>query len=82
MDVTPEQRTYSRLAGILFLANYVLQGIGDSVTILARRGESFAETARWAAQSALLYRAVLVDVGAAWIAIGLVVFGARVSRGH
>jgi uncharacterized protein DUF4386 len=74
MDSTPEQRTYARLAGILFLANYVLQGAGDSVTIMARQGESFAETARWAAQSAQLYRLALASVGAAWIDIGILAF--------
>jgi Domain of unknown function (DUF4386) len=74
MDVTPEQRTYARLAGILFLANYVLQGIGDTVTILSRGSASFAETARWAAESAVLYRVALVQVAAAWIAIGILAF--------
>jgi hypothetical protein len=44
------------------------------VTILARGGESFAETARWAAESAVLYRVALVHVGAAWIAIGILAF--------
>jgi len=37
MTIMPEQRTYARLAGILFLLNYVAQGLGDSVTILAPR---------------------------------------------
>jgi hypothetical protein len=74
MDSTPEQRTYARLAGILFLAKYVLEGAGDSVTIMARQGESFAETARWAAQSELLYRVALASVGAAWIDIGILAF--------
>jgi hypothetical protein len=74
MDVTREQRTYARLAGIMFLANYVLQGLGDSVTILARQGESFAETARFASESAVLWRAALVEVAAAWIAIGILAF--------
>lgn len=74
MDVTPEQRTYARLAGIVFLANYLLQGLGDSVTIIARRSESFAETARWAAESAVLYRVALVHVAASWIAICILAF--------
>jgi len=74
MTFTPEQRTYARLAGILFLANYVLQGLGDSVTILARGGESFAETARFAAENAVLWRCALLSVGAAWIAIGVLAF--------
>jgi Domain of unknown function (DUF4386) len=74
MAITPEQRTYARLAGIMFLANYVLQGLGDSVTILARSGESFAETARFAAQNAVLWRFALLGVGAAWIVIGILAF--------
>lgn len=27
MTITPEQRTYARLAGVLFLANYILQDL-------------------------------------------------------
>lgn len=74
MTITPEQRTYARLAGIMFLLNYVVQGLGDSVTILARRGETFAETARWAAESQQLYRISLLEVAAAWIVIGILAF--------
>jgi Domain of unknown function (DUF4386) len=74
MEATPEQRTYARLAGICFLANYVLQGVGDTITLTSRASASFAETARWAAESALLYRVALVQVGAAWIAIGILAF--------
>ena len=74
MDVTPEQRAYARLAGIMFLANYGLQGLGDFPTIVARRGEAFAETARWALKSEGLYRVALVEVAAAWIAIGILAF--------
>ena len=33
MTITPEQRNYARLAGIMFLANDVLQGLGDFPTI-------------------------------------------------
>ena len=49
MTITPEQRTYARFAGIMILAHVVLEAIGDSVTIVARAGDSFAETARFAA---------------------------------
>lgn len=65
--VTREQRAYARLAGILLIANYALQGAGDFPTILARRGETFVETASWAARSAMLYRVSLVEVAASWI---------------
>src|SRR5689334_16926945 len=71
---TPEQRTYARLAGICILANYVLQGFGDFVTIIARSGETFAETARYAAENYLLWRVSLLEVGLAWIAIGVLAF--------
>ena len=71
---TPEQRTYARLAGICLLANYVVQLLGDSVTIVLRGGETFAETARYAAENYLLWRASLLEVGLSWIAIGIVAF--------
>ena len=64
-------RTYARLAGILFLAKFVLEGFGDSVTIIARGGESFAETARFAAEHAVLWRFALLNVGLAWIVTGI-----------
>ena len=74
MTVTPEQRTYARLAGITFLLNYVLQGGGDYVTIMARGSETFAETARYAAGHALLWRVSLLTVGLAWIDVGILAF--------
>jgi hypothetical protein len=74
MDPTPEQRTYARLAGICFLANYVLQFLGDSVTIIARSGESYAEKARYATENDLLWRVSLLEVGLSWIAIGILAF--------
>ena len=74
MTITPEQRTYARLAGIMVFANYVTQGLGDSVTIVARGGETFAETARFAVASPVLWRSALLSVGVAWIAIGVLAF--------
>lgn len=74
MTITPEQRSYARCAGIMILLNYVLQSIGDGVTIQARGGESFGETARFATESAVFWRVSLVHVGAAWIAIGILAF--------
>jgi hypothetical protein len=74
MDPTPEQQAYARLAGICFLANYVLQGLGDWVTILARSGETFVEKARYAADNYLLWRVCLLEVGLAWIVIGILAF--------
>ena len=74
MNPTPEQRTYARLAGICFLADFVLQGLGDSVTIVLRRGETFVETARYAAENDLLWRVSLLEVGFSWIVIGILAF--------
>ena len=74
MHPTPEQRTYARLAGICFLANYLLQGLGDSVTIMLRGGETFAEKARYAAEHDLLWRVCLLEVGLSWIVIGILAF--------
>jgi hypothetical protein len=74
VDPTPEQRAYARLAGICILANYVLQILGDSVTIILRNGETFAERARYATENALLWRVSLLEVGLAWIAIGILAF--------
>lgn len=74
MDPTPEQRTYARLAGICLLANFVLQGLGDGVTIIARSGESFGEKARYATENDLLWRVSLLEVGLSWIAIGILAF--------
>jgi Domain of unknown function (DUF4386) len=74
MDPTPEQRTYARLVGICLLADFFLQGLGDSVTIVLRRGETFAETARYAAENFLLWRVSLLEVGLSWIVIGVLAF--------
>ena len=74
MTLTPEQRTYARLAGITFLAKFVLEGSGDSVTIIARSGESFAETARFAAGHMVLWRFCLLNVGLSWISIGILAY--------
>jgi hypothetical protein len=74
VDPTPEQRTYARLAAICFLANYVLQGLGDSVTIVLRGGETFAEKARYATENHLLWSVSLLEVGLSWIVIGILAF--------
>ena len=74
MNVTQEQRTYARLAGVLFILNYVFQIGGDIPTILARRGETFAQTARWAAESQQLYRIALLEVATSWIVVGILAF--------
>jgi len=79
MSPTPEQRAYARLAGICFLANYVLQMLGDSVTIIFRGGKTFADTARYANENHLLWRVCLLEVGLAWISIGILAFALNAS---
>lgn len=74
MTIAPEQRTYARLAGILILAHIVLELGGDSVTIIARAGESFAERARFVAENEVLWRCCLLSVGLSWIVIGILAF--------
>jgi hypothetical protein len=74
MTITTEQRSYARLAGIMVLAKVVLESFGDSVTIMARGGESFAETARFVAEHMVLWRFCLLNVGLAWIVLGILAF--------
>ena len=74
MTTTTEQRTWARVAGITFLLNYVLQIAGDYVTIIARSNETFAETARYVTQHLTLWRFSLLNVGLAWIDIGILAF--------
>jgi len=74
MTITPEQRTYARLAGIIILVHVVLEGLGDSVTIIARTGQSFADTARFAAEHEVLWRFCLLNVGLSWISIGIMAY--------
>ena len=74
MNPTPKQQTYARVAGLAFLANFVLQLLGDFVTIIARGGESFVQRARYATEHELLWRVSLLEVGLAWIATGILAF--------
>jgi uncharacterized protein DUF4386 len=74
MTITPEQRTYARIAAITFLAKTVLEGFGDGVTIIARGGKSFADTARFVAEHDALWRFALLNVGLAWIAIAIMAY--------
>jgi hypothetical protein len=74
MTITREQRTYARLAGIMILVHFVLESTGDSVTIIARGGKSFVETTRFAAEHAVLWRFCLLNIGLAWIAVGIMAY--------
>jgi hypothetical protein len=40
MEITAEQRTYARIAGILFLAHFIIEALGDYRTIVARSGST------------------------------------------
>jgi len=73
-EISQEQRNWAKVAGIMVFANYVLQGLGDYPTIIARMGETFAERATWAAASQRLYSLSLLEVTGAWIAIGVFAF--------
>ena len=81
MTITPEQRTWARLAGITILAHILLELGGDSVTILARGGESFTEKACFVAENAVLWRVALLSVGLSWIVIGVLAYALYVVLG-
>jgi hypothetical protein len=74
MEITAEQRTYARIAGIMFLAHFMIEALGDYPTIIARRGETFAQTARYVGEHEALWRAALLCVGLAWISIAVLAF--------
>ena len=74
MEVTAEQRTYARIAGIMFLAHFIIETLGDYPTIIARRGNTFAQTAHYIAEHEMLWRAALLCVGIAWISIAVLAF--------
>ena len=62
MQVTAEQRRYARIAGIMFLAHFIIEALGDYPTIVARSGETFAQTARYVVKHEALWRAALLCV--------------------
>ena len=74
MEVTAEQRTYARVAGIMFLAHFLIEALGDYPTIIARRGETFAQTARYIGEHPAVWRAALLCVGLAWISVAVLAF--------
>ena len=74
MVLTAEQRTYARIAGIMFLAHFIIEALGDYPTIIARSGETFAQTARYVVEHETLWRAALLSVGLAWISIAILAF--------
>jgi hypothetical protein len=74
MEITAEQRTYARIAGIMFLAHFIIEALGDYPTIVARRGETFAQTARYVVEHESLWRAALLCVGLAWISLVVLAF--------
>lgn len=74
MTITAEQRACARVAGILILVKLVLELSGDSVTIMARGGESFLDRARYVTESAVLWNTCLLSVGLAWIVASVQAF--------
>ena len=74
MDVTTEQRRYARLAGVMILAHFFAEMLGDYPTILARGGETFAQTSRYVVEHALLWRTALLSVAIAWITVAILGF--------
>src|SRR5258706_10357315 len=73
MKVTAEQRTYARIAGILLLV-HLIEILGDYPTIIARGGETFAQTARYVVEHETLWRAALLCVALAWILVAVMAF--------
>jgi hypothetical protein len=74
MQVTAEQRTYARIAGIMYLAHFIIELLGDYPTIIARRGSTFDQTAHYIAEHETLWRAALLCVGIAWISVAVLAF--------
>jgi hypothetical protein len=74
VEVTAEQRSYARLAGVMFLAKFIVEMLGDYPTIIARSGETFAQTASYVVEHALLWRTALLCVGIAWIMVAVLGF--------
>jgi hypothetical protein len=74
MEVTAEQRAYARIAGVMFLAHFIIETLGDYPTIVARSGGTFAQTARYVVEHETLWRAALLCVGLAWISIAVLAF--------
>lgn len=74
MDVTAEQRSYARLAGVMMLAHFIAEVLGDYPTIIARGGETFAQTSRYVIENGLLWRTALLSIGIAWIMVAVLGF--------
>lgn len=81
MEVSAQQRRYARAAGVLLIVHLVLEMGGDYPTILARGGETFAETSRYVVDNQLLWRAALVSVGLGWISVAVLGFAFYVVLG-
>jgi uncharacterized protein DUF4386 len=74
VEVTAEQRSYARFAGVMMLAHFIVEMLGDYPTIIARGGETFAQTARYVVDNALLWRTALLCVAMAWIMVAVMAF--------
>jgi hypothetical protein len=74
MNVTAEQRSYARLAGILFLVKLVAEMGGDLPTIILRGGETFAQRSQYVVANEQLWNTALLLVGIAWIIAAVLSF--------
>jgi hypothetical protein len=54
--------------------HFVIEALGDYPTILARSGETFAQTAHYVLEHETFWRAALLSVGIAWISIAALAF--------
>lgn len=73
MEVKAEQRTWAKVAGIAILA-HLIEIAGDVPTVIARGGETFAQTAQYVVENAQLWRASVLGVGIAWIIVVVLAF--------
>lgn len=74
MTVTPEQQRYARLTGVMIVVHGLIEIGADYPTIIARGGETFAQTAQYATEHALLWRGALMALAVAWVTVVIVGF--------
>jgi hypothetical protein len=73
VEVKAEQRTWARIAGVAILA-HLIEIAGDFPTVIARGGETFAQTAQFVVENAQLWRASILGVGLAWVIVVVLAF--------
>ena len=73
------QRTYARLAGLMYLLNYVTSVFGALTPDRIRGSGDFAERARRILASELLYRTALTSMAIGWVLIVFLAFSLYVT---